>query len=263
MKKLTAVLIAKNAEATLERTLASVAFCDEIVVLDSGSSDRTAAIAALHGARVHLRTFDSFAAQKNHAVSLASHDWILSIDADEAVTPELAAEIRRVLADGPDAADTGVAAGYRIPRRTFFMGQALRFGGHQSDRPVRFFRRSAGSFAGKIHEEVRVEGRVDRLRSPLLHYTTLTAKDYLRKLNHYTDLEVESLRDRSQDGGQGAGRRSDIWLRPIARFGQKYFLQLGLADGWAGFVYAFLSGYYEFVRLAKFWNKPGNLSANI
>lgn len=248
---LSAVLIVKNAEATLDRTLVSAAFCDEIVVLlDAGSSDRSRAIAESRGARVHTRTFDDFAAQKNHAVSLARNEWVLSLDADEQVTPELAAEIQRLI--GSAASASSAASAYRIRRRTYFLNRLLRFGGHQSDRPVRLFRRSAARFEGRVHEEVRVKGSTRDLTAPLLHFTTASAREYFRKLNHYTDLEAQAL----QAGGS-------LFWKPTGRFVQKYLAQLGFLDGWAGFVYAVLSGYYEFVRQAKFWQKSQNISANM
>lgn len=262
--RLSAVYIVKNGAETLRRSLESTAFCDEVIVLDSGSSDASREIAAAAGAKVHERAFDDFASQKNHAVGLAVGDWILSVDADEVVTPELAVEIRRAAAgtdrvepDAVPAAGASITA-YQVKRHTYFLGSLLRFGGHQSDRPVRLFRKIAGRFEGRVHEEVRVTGRVGRLTAPLLHHSTRTVKEYCAKLNHYTDLEAERMGESA-----AAPKASAILLKPWARFAQKYLLQLGFADGWPGFVYAGLSGYYELVRQAKFWQKSKNYSANI
>lgn len=250
MTDLSAVLIVRNAELTLARALKSVAFCRERVVVDSGSTDGSAAVARGHGAEVFVRAFDNFASQKNDAIGRTSSDWVFSIDADEEAPPALADEIRsRIESDG------GRFAAYRLARRTFFFGKEIRYAGHQDDRPVRLFRKSRARFAGNVHETVVVDGPIGDLRTPLNHFTTATAGDYFKKLRLYTDLETQTLSDRARPV-----RRRDLWLRPWLRFGEKYVWKLGFLDGWTGFVYSSLSGYYEFVRYAKFWEKSHNLS---
>lgn len=251
MKRLSAVIITKNAEPTIADTLESLRFCDEVIVLDSGSSDRTREIAAGRGARVEVRPFDDFASQKNAAVALAAGEWVFSIDADEAVPPGLADEISAAVRRGDRAV-------YRVRRDTTFMGRTLRYGGHQSDRPIRLFPRQSARFEGGVHEALCTELPVRTLRSPLRHRSTPDIREYMKKLRHYTDLEACRL--------EASGirvRRRTVAFKPFARFLQKYVVQLGFADGSMGLVYALLSGYYEFVRQAKFWQITRNDSANI
>ncbi len=253
MTRLSAVIIVKNAELTLPATITSLGFCDEVIVLDSGSSDRSREIAQMLGAQVSERTFDNFAAQKNYAISLASGDWVLSIDSDEVVIADLAREIRAVI-ERPEAA----GAAFRVRRRTTFLGKVLRFGGHQSDRPIRIFAKGSGRFVGEVHETFEAAGKIEQLKSVLLHHSTATVKEYLRKLNHYTDLEVKQV-----EVSAALPTRTKVVLKPLARFAQKYLIELGFADGQIGLVYAVLSGYYELIRQAKLWQKSKNYSANI
>ena len=242
MPGLSAVVITREEQKNIERCLGALSFCDEIVVVDSESRDQTVAIAEKFGAKVFLNPFKDFASQKKFAVSRATGAWILSIDADEVVTPSLREEIlHRLKASG------GFAA-YALPRRNFIFGKRLRFGGSGRDAPVRLFRKGQACFEGVVHESLRVDGAVGRLRKPLLHYSTPDTGGYFQKLTLYATLEAKTLDQRS-----AVFRSAAIFWRPLGRFLQRYFIQGGFLDGYAGFLFAVLSSYYEFVRYAIFW----------
>jgi len=236
---LSAVIITKNEEALLADCLRSLSFCDETVVVDSGSDDGTVRIAEACGARIFKREFDNFAEQKNYAVSKASGDWVLSIDADERIPAALAEEIRAAVRSGQFFA-------YAVPRRTYFLGKLLKYGGSLNDRPVRLFRKASAAFQSPVHETLRIEGETGSLNTAMVHLTGDTVGRYLNKLNHFTDLEARKLRGR----GKPLSVPSMLAM-PLLRFFQVYFVKRGLLDGHAGFVYALWSGYYEFIRHAK------------
>ncbi len=250
--KISAVIITYNEERNIEACLKSVSFCDEIVVVDSGSVDGTLALIKKYtpteGApagcapAVYFRPFDHFSAQKNEAVSKAASDWILSIDADERVSEALQKEILDVIRSNPRA------CAYHIPRKNFIFGSHLKFGANRGDAPVRLFRRGFATFEGAIHERLRVRGRIGKLKSPLIHLSSPTLKDYVRRLDHYTQLEAGQMRDNGE-------RFSYLKFlgKPPLRFIQRYFLQRGFLDGRKGFIYCALSSFYEFVRYAKLW----------
>ncbi|MBF0254522.1 MAG: glycosyltransferase family 2 protein [Candidatus Omnitrophica bacterium] len=239
--KISAVIIAKNEEAEIEACLERLSFCDEIVVMDSGSSDRTPEIAARR-ARVIRNPFGDFADQKNRAIEAAAGPWILSVDADERVSPQLAKQILdRARSENPGADAFGVR------RVNYFFGKRMKHGMGGSDRPIRFFRKGKLVFEGRVHEQVTSSGPVGFLDGELTHFSTRSAKAYMQKLNLYTDLEVPSLRSR-----RSRVRRWEFVARPGWRFVRDYFFRLGVLDGWNGFCFSFLSAYYEFVKIAKF-----------
>ncbi len=243
---ISAVLIVKNEEKNIEACLGTLGFAHEIVVVDSGSTDRTVELARAKGARVTVRAFDDFASQKNYAVSLALHPWVFSIDADERVSAALAEEIRRVIRD-PKARDA-----YAVLRLTNFFGRDFQASGLQDDAPVRLFKRGKAKFENPVHEVVRVDGRIGRLKIPLYHRSFQTIKEHLTKLQHYTEVEAQ----------MGVAPKSKIGFthffgRPFYRFFSIYVLKLGFRDGKEGFIYAVLSGYYEWVRWMKRWERSG------
>lgn len=243
MPTLGAVLIAKNEERNLGPCLESLRFCDETVVVDSGSADRTREIARQAGVKFFENEFRDFASQKNFAISKAGAEWLLLIDADERVTPELAAEVRKAVASGSHD-------GYWVRRENVIFGRRLRHGAHRGDWQLRVVRRRKAAFEGVIHERVRTEGRWGRLKQPLRHLSTPSVSSYMGKLNQYTSLEAQALASR----GVRPGRRSML-LRPIAVYGRRAFWEAAFLDGFEGMLFAFLSAYYEFIRLAKCWER--------
>jgi glycosyltransferase involved in cell wall biosynthesis len=242
MPALSVIVITRNEAHNIRDCLASVAFADDIVVLDSGSVDGTPELASAAGARVEAAPdWPGFGPQKNRALALARGDWVLSLDADERVTPELAEQIRRVLAAG-DAAD-----GYEMPRSSYFCGRFMRHGGWWPDRVLRLFRRSAGRFTDdKVHERVLVQGRIGRLDAPLEHWTYRSLDAALEKMNRYSSLSAQGLQARGRQASLASAIGHGWWA-----FVRTYFLRRGFLDGSQGFLLAVLNAETSFYRYAK------------
>jgi glycosyltransferase involved in cell wall biosynthesis len=237
-------VITRDAAAQLADCLASVPFADEIVIVDSGSRDDTVQIARRSGARVIEREWPGFGAQKNFAVSAASHDWVLCLDADERLTPELAASIRAVLAGG-GAASAPVA--YRMARRNRFLGRWLAHGEGYPDWNLRLFdRRRARWTEDPVHENVVADGPVARLAGDLLHASAESLDAYIAKQNRYTTLQAAAMHAR----GERAGALRLVFS-PLARFVRFYFVRLGFLDGVPGLVHIAIGCFGGFLKYAK------------
>ena len=239
MTQLSAAIITYNEEKKLEECLRSISFVDEIVIVDSGSTDGTRAIAERFKARFSTRPFDNFAAQKNEAIRQTRGEWILLIDADERITPELAREIQSILA----AADAKNS--YELRRLNFFLGRPLRYGAALNDWQLRLIRRGEGLFEGLVHERVRVQSGCGRLKSWMHHHSTQTMEEYFKRFSLYTRLEGEVL------GRRGKPRGIEMAVRPLIQFIYFYFFRLGFLDGFTGFQYQILSSFYTFVKYLK------------
>jgi glycosyltransferase involved in cell wall biosynthesis len=241
---LSVVIITFNEEANLARTLASVAWADEVVVVDSGSTDRTREVAESFHAKFHVEPWKGFAAQKNSALAKATGDWILSLDADEEVEPALAEEIRTVLAANPSV------IGFWIPRKNFFLGRWIKHGGFYPDPKLRLFRRGAGKFEERVvHEDMRLDGATASLKNNLLHHAYPTIEDYLEHMNRYSSLGAEmavAKRPRSFSF-------IDIVVRPPLTFFYNYFLRLGFLDGCEGLLLHLYHAQYVSWKYAKAW----------
>jgi len=243
MSRLTVTVIAWNEEERLRACLESVAWADEIVVVDAESTDKTAALAREFTDRVWVRPWPGFAVQKNFALEQATGDWVLSLDADERVTPELARRIQRILAE------SAVADGYSIPRRNIFWGTWVRHGGLYPDYQLRLFRRGAGRFVeDAVHESVTVDGSIEVLGEALLHQSYRDLEDFVRRSNRYSTLAAQDWIRR----GRGVSVPALI-MKPMGRFLSMYILQRGFLDGWRGLVLAILYAEYVFLRMAKVW----------
>ena len=238
---ISAVLITKNAAHQLADCLASVAFCDEIIVVDSGSDDGTAEIAERHGARVIQAEWRGFGPQKQFAVEQASHDWVLCIDADERVSESLRGSILAAL-----AAPTSVA-GYRFARCNRFMGRYLRHGEGYPDWSLRLFdRRHARWSDDAVHERVIASGEIGTLQGDLLHESAESLEAYLGKQNRYSTLAAEEA--------LASGKRATVMhllFSPLLRFVKFYFLRLGLLDGLPGLVHILVGCGASFAKYAK------------
>ncbi|MBD3335819.1 MAG: glycosyltransferase [Candidatus Eisenbacteria bacterium] len=229
-----------NESDRLGRCLASVWWADEVVVVDSGSTDGTAAVAERFGARFIHHPWEGYSAQKAFAVTQCRHNWLLWLDADEEVTETLARAIRGALAAPPPP------AGFAVARRTVYLGKPLRFGGWYPDWKVRLFHRDAGRFDGRaVHETVAVDGPVRRLEGDLRHYSYRNLSHHLRKIDDYSRLWAEEHR------GRVPTRTVDLLLRPPAKFLKSYVLRLGFLEGWRGLLVAALGAVYVGLKYAK------------
>ena len=240
-EKISCIVISRDEEARIADCLASVSWADEIVVVDSGSSDNTVEIAKNFTDRVHPLPWKGFGLQKQSAVELASHDLIFSIDCDERMTPELAAEIREI------AINHDRSHGYTVPRRTFVGRDEIRHCGWYPDRTVRFFDRRHASFSDSpVHERVIVDGTVGDCQHHLLHYSFAGFRDMLAKMNCYTDLAAEQM--------LVTGRRAsylDVTVRPMYMFLRTYLLKRGFLDGFAGYMVSVSNAVSVFAKYAK------------
>ena len=282
---LSVVIITFNEEANLPRTLESVKWADEIIVVDSLSTDRTVEIAKSYGAKVFVEPWKGFAAQKNSALEKASGDWILSLDADEEVSQELQKELRSLL-DGtltfetakiktrleqevnhpdalvglkPTSSHTELVkfSGFWIPRKNFFLSRWIRFGGFYPDRKLRFFRRGLAEFESRaVHEDIKFKRRDQEhthitleLKSPLLHHAYPTLSSYIEHMNRYSSLGAKMAVDKGRDGFSFV----NIVLRPIFTFIYNYFFRLGFLDGREGLLLHLYHSVYVSWKYAKAW----------
>jgi glycosyltransferase involved in cell wall biosynthesis len=275
---LSVVIITHNEEANIARTLASVQplVADgkgEIIVVDSGSTDGTVEIAKSLGAKVFVEKWKGYAAQKNSAIEKTSGDWILSLDADEEVEPELAAEIDNHEAiSGANPAErarnwrltmeqtsagsrhidriTGSPTGYWIDRKNHFLGRWMEHGGFWPDPKLRLFRRGAGTFESRaVHEDVKLNGPTSSLRGAILHHSYPTLADYINHMNHYSSLGAEMAVAK----GQRSFSPFNIIVRPLATFLYNYFFRLGFLDGREGLLLHLYHSVYVSWKYAKAW----------
>jgi len=237
---LTVAVIAKDAETQLGALLESVRFAAEILVVDSGSTDGTVALAERHGARVVRRDWLGFGRQKQFAVGEARHDWVLCLDADERVTPELAAGIAKALAEPRYKA-------WRMARRNRFLGKWLAHGEAYPDWSLRLFHRAhAGWSADEVHETVLTTAEVGRLEGDLLHESAEDIATYLAKQNRYTTLHAEALHRQGVRAGYAR-----LFVNPLVRFVKFYFLRLGILDGGPGFAHVAIGCQNTFHKYLK------------
>jgi glycosyltransferase involved in cell wall biosynthesis len=242
---ISACIIAFNEADRIGDCLASLAFCDEIVVVDSGSSDETRTICERAGARVLVRPFDGFRSQKQFAVEQAAHDWVLCLDADERVSPELRAAIDTARAAG--FADT---AGYRFARLSEYFGKFLRHGNAYPDRVLRLFDRRRGGWRGnrEIHEAASVDGAVRTLAGDLVHYPYRSFAQQLAKTQRYARMMAEHDFARGKRASLGK-----LIVSPAWRFWRGYLLRGGFRDGWHGLVYAYVRANYVRQKTIMLW----------
>jgi glycosyltransferase involved in cell wall biosynthesis len=239
--KISATIIAEDEERNIARAIESLRCCDEIVLVDSGSTDRTIEIAAKLGARVVESPWRGYAGQKNFASEQASHDWILSIDADESLSEALEAEIWQIKKTGPryDA--------YTMPRLAQYLGRWILHSGWYPDRKVRLFDRRKAQWVGDyVHESVMVRGSVGHLESNLLHFTCNSLSEHLKTMDRYTTLAAAQLVDQKVRVGY-----KQLLVDPAWTFFRTYVVQRGYLDGVEGLCIAHMAALYNFVKYAK------------
>lgn len=237
----TAAIITYNEASNIEECLKSVQWADEIVVVDSGSSDPTVEKAKALGAHTYVIPFRDFASQKNAALGYSKGDWIFILDADERVTDELAAEIQAIVSASKDDYV------FQVKRITSFFKKRLRFSGTQQDWPVRLFPRGRAYFTQPVHEKIVTDLPLRKLKSSLLHLSTQDYDHYQLKLKRYLPLELEMLQRRAP-----SLNRWHKFFWPIAKFALLYFWQKGICDGLTGLQFALLAAYYDFLKIDGF-----------
>jgi hypothetical protein len=241
MPALTAILISYNEEQDLPRALASLAgIADEIILVDSGSTDRTCEIARSFGSRVYTRKLENFADQKNYAVSLSSNDWVLSIDCDQELSSELRASILAWKQQPPEK------NGYEILQLSNYLGGWIRHSGWYPEFRLLLFRRDKGKFVSALHERVQVEGPLGRMNGRLFHYTIRTLAEHRAKLDAMSTIAAEDMFAR----GRKSWRAAMIFASPWTVV-QRLVFQLGVLDGRRGWLIAWLSGNYIYLKYRK------------
>lgn len=240
---ISAVIITLNEADKIHACLQSVQFCDEILVVDCGSTDRTVALCEQHGARVVQQTWLGFGAQKRFAVEQAAHDWVLCLDADEYLSAELQENIQRAL-------ETPTSGAYKLTRCNRFMGRWLRHGEGYPDYCLRLFdRREAQWSLDRVHEKVVTTAAISFVRGDLLHESETTLEQYLVKQNRYTSLQAEELIER--------GKRVTLVklaFSPLVRFFKFYVVRQGFRDGLPGLVHIAIGCFNSFTKYAKVWS---------
>lgn len=235
---LSTIIITKNEADMIEGCLQSVAFSDEIIVLDSGSTDKTVELAKRYTHHVEITDWPGFGKQKNRALKEATKDWVLSIDADERITPALSAEIQNTISQ----AHTPVA--FYIKRHSFFLGKRIRFGDWMGEKVIRLFKRDQACFDdAPVHEKVIVSGEMRTLKAPMLHYSYRDQADIDKKVSLYAQVGFEKLK--------AAGKKSTplkVVLKALWTFTRGYFLKLGFLDGSAGLKVALMNTRYTYKR---------------
>lgn len=241
--KLSVVILTLNEEASISAAVECALWADEVLVVDSNSTDATISVAEQLGAKVLVNTFEDYSKQRNWAIAKARHDWVLMLDADERISPELQQEIQALLQTNP------AYPAYCIKRLNYFMGRLIRYSGWQGDRVTRLFNRTAGQYGAKtVHEVFETRGKIGQLKHPIIHYTYRSISSYLEKHHVYTTASAKEIAAR--------GKKITFYhlmVKPGFRFFRSYVLKLGFLDGKQGIVIAWLASYSVFMRHLKAW----------
>jgi len=248
--KVSAIVLTYNEEKNIKRCLESLKWADEIVIVDSFSTDKTLEICSRYSAKIFQREFDGFASQRNFALTKASNEWVLIVDADEEVTPDLSREIKEAI-----SRDNGEVDGYYIMRNNFWFGKHLRYGVNSKDYGFRLFKKDKVVYTKEIHEVPTVNnGRFKYLKGCIVHYSYTTLSHYFFKLNLYTDIESKEMVKKEVKIS-----RSRIFFWPVLRFFWAFFIKRGWKDGLIGFLVSLcgsiymLTKYMKYIELLKLW----------
>ena len=247
--KISATVITFNEERNIGAALESLYWADEIIVVDSNSSDSTVEIAREFTPRVYVNPWPGYSAQKTFATESASNDWVFNLDADERVSKELAQELITLKDQGEPS-----AAGYEMPRATYYLGRWIKHSGWYPDFKLRLYDRRRGRWKGDyVHESVVVDGAVLRLSGEILHYTVESASEHHLRMNNYTTLAAEELYARGK-----RARAASILLSPVAAFLKTYLLKLGFLDRVPGLAISAFAAHYAFLKQLKLWELSHN-----
>jgi len=242
--KISVFIIVYNEEKKIERCLKSVSWADEIIIVDSYSRDKTVEICKRYTGKIYQRPFTDFAEMKNYAVSQASGEWLLGVDADEEITEALREKIKLII--NKDSQDI---SGFYIKRKSYIFGKWFRFCGTQDDFQLRLFKKATAHYFQPVHEKVALTGKKAYIREYLLHYTYKDVTEYIQRLNKYTSMEADMV---------GKPERLSLMfallcfmLKPFCKFVYLYLYKQGFRDGYQGFLFSWLSGFYVFLKYAK------------
>ena len=244
MVQLAVIILTKNEERNIEAAIASAAFADEILVVDSGSTDRTQELTEKMGARFvkHSMDGDGFAGQRNFSLTQTEAEWVFFLDADERIVPEAVDRIMESLSIGEPAA-------YRVERRNIVMGKMMYYGGHRPDYVARFFPRTLVHWQGKVHEGIETDLPIKKLKNCLYHYTYTTWRQYFTKTNYYTSLSAQSMFER-QKKASGVSALSHAFVA----FVKSYILKQGFRDGYLGLIMSIFAGNASLMKYLKLQN---------
>ena len=244
INKLTSILITKNEEANIKRCLASIKdISDEIIIVDSGSTDKRLKIAKSFNAKIINKGFDNFASQRNFALSKAENDWVLSLDADEEISQELREEISKAI-------EAEEFDGYLIPRKNIIFGKEINHTRWSPDKHIWLFKKSKSKFINSIHEEVEVKGRVGELKNSKIHYSHKNIHEFIKKINFYTDLEAIKLKNENVKFGF-----TKMLYEAKKSFMGRFLIKKGFLDGWRGFMLSYLRAIYKLILWVKVWEQ--------
>lgn len=245
------VIVTKDEEKNIGDALKSIADANEIIIVDSFSTDRTIEICKAYTGKIFQHRWQGFAGQKQLAVNYATGPWVLLLDADERVTPELKKEIVGKTSSDPAFFTPHDFYGFYLPRKNFFLGKWMRYSGWWPDYTLRLFRKDRASLEDReVHEKVIIDGPTAYLQNPLEHYTYRTIADFLRKMENYSTLAAKEIRKTS--GGSGM---FSVAVRPAVTFIKMFFFRLGFLDGAYGLLLALLYSYYTFLKYVKAWER--------
>ncbi len=238
------IILVKNQQDQLAQCIQALSFCDEIIVVDDNSSDNSVKIAEKAGARVYKRKLSGdFSTQRNWAMEKAKNDWVLFVDADEIITPELATELYQQTSQFLTELN-----GFYVKRVDFLWGRKIRFGDAGHTKILRLAKNSKGKWQGRVHETWEVLGEVGTLKNPLYHYPHPTVHDFLREINYYSTLRAQELFDKKT-----SVNAFSIVFYPLGKFVINYFFKSGFLDGTAGIISALMMAFYSFLVRGKLW----------
>jgi glycosyltransferase involved in cell wall biosynthesis len=243
MTKISAIIPTLNEEIHIADAIKSVSFADEIIVIDSFSSDKTVEIAAKMNVKIIKRKFDDFSSQKNEAIAQAKHSWIYILDADERVTPPVEKEILEAVKSPKDF------VGFYVRRTFYFSGKKVNYSGFQRDKVIRLFLKEHCNYKGHVHEKIATKGEIGFLKNKIAHYSYRNYDHYISKLNHYAALRAKQLHDQ--------GKKVNLFhilIKPPVRFIIHYVIRLGFLDGFTGFLVAKTQAYGVLTRYIKLWS---------